>query len=217
MNMPNPKKLNVHIIIMTVIGIVFLMQFVGLLKLTGMLSAAGDWANDTMILTSINQEQSIILGDSSAVATCTEDPAKNYADEQPVSIHMATVGIELPITIHSMSNNTWEVTDSTANVTAESLPLDAEKGNVIVYGHDRSDSFSRIKALTAGDHVILKTHKSSWLYTVTTVENTTPDNLQWIEPTDNPVLTLITCDGLFSESRTIVRASLQEAVLNTCI
>jgi sortase A len=85
-------------------------------------------------------------------------------------------------------------------------------GNLVLSGHISSpsegDVFRRLPNVTVGDGIVV-TSERHWLYLVTATLVVTPDAVQYIEPTLDPVATLITCvpDGVYSD-RLIVRAAL---------
>jgi LPXTG-site transpeptidase (sortase) family protein len=80
------------------------------------------------------------------------------------------------------------------------------KGNVGLFGHALPNAFLNIKNLVAGDMIYVYGDNYKATYEVIQSDKVTPDSVNVFFPEKNPVLTLITCDGVFDQYRYMVRA-----------
>jgi sortase A len=89
--------------------------------------------------------------------------------------------------------------------------LPGETGNVVLSGHISSPRegavFHNLTRVKEGDGVVVSTSGHQYLYVVTDTKTVTPDAVDVLDPTDESILTMITCvpDGIYSH-RLIVRA-----------
>jgi LPXTG-site transpeptidase (sortase) family protein len=89
--------------------------------------------------------------------------------------------------------------------------LPGEAGNVVLSGHISSPRegavFNKLPQVKEGDGVVVSTSDRQYLYVVKETKTVTPDAVDVLDPTDQSVLTMITCvpDGIYSH-RLIVRA-----------
>jgi LPXTG-site transpeptidase (sortase) family protein len=90
--------------------------------------------------------------------------------------------------------------------------LPGENGNVVLSGHISSPRegavFNKLPKLKEGDGIIVATADRQYLYVVTETKTVTPDQVDVLDPTDESIVTMITCvpDGIYSH-RLIVRAA----------
>ncbi len=89
--------------------------------------------------------------------------------------------------------------------------LPGETGNVVLSGHISSPRegaiFHNLTRVKEGDGVVVSTSDHQYLYVVKETKTVTPDAVDVLDPTDESILTMITCvpDGIYSH-RLIVRA-----------
>jgi LPXTG-site transpeptidase (sortase) family protein len=89
--------------------------------------------------------------------------------------------------------------------------LPGEAGNVVLSGHISSpregNVFNKLPQVTEGDGIVVSTSDRQYLYVVKETKTVTPDAVDVLDPTDQSILTMITCvpDGIYSH-RLIVRA-----------
>lgn len=67
-----------------------------------------------------------------------------------------------------------------------------EPGNVVIAGH-RDTFFWSLQNIHLGDDIFLDTREGPWQYRVTSARVVNPNEVSVLAPTDEPVLTLITC------------------------
>jgi LPXTG-site transpeptidase (sortase) family protein len=126
----------------------------------------------------------------------------------PLKIEIAKVGISLPVVSVPLENGTWQVYPHVANFAQSTSLVNKKSGNVGIYGHDREDAFHKIKDLLTGDDIIVIGKNSRAIYKVQSASIIVPTAVDVFNPTKEPVLTLITCNGIFSDKRYMVRAKL---------
>lgn len=127
---------------------------------------------------------------------------------QPDRISIAKINLELPVIAVPLENGTWEVKPNVANYAMGTSMISESGGNVGIYGHARDEVFADIKNLKTGDEIILYSNNRKAIYKVSKSSVVTPDAVDVFYPTDDPTLTLVTCDGNYSEKRYIVTAIL---------
>ena len=90
-------------------------------------------------------------------------------------------------------------------------PLPGEQGNAAIAGHRTTYGapFNRLDELAAGDEILVTTLKGSFTYTVTGLKVVKPSQVEVLNATPTPTLTLTTCNPKYSaKERLIVSASL---------
>jgi sortase A len=89
--------------------------------------------------------------------------------------------------------------------------LPGESGNVVLSGHISSPRegavFNKLTKVEKGDGIVVSTPDRQFLYVVVETKTVTPDAVDVLDPTDQAMVTMITCvpDGVYSH-RLIVRA-----------
>jgi LPXTG-site transpeptidase (sortase) family protein len=91
-------------------------------------------------------------------------------------------------------------------------------GNAVLFGHvswkGLPGVFKNLHQLQPGDDVEILSNAETYRYRVASVQSTGPDDPMALEAGTSPVLTLVTCDGLWLphiwdySSRLVVRAEL---------
>ncbi|MCL5409809.1 MAG: sortase [Patescibacteria group bacterium] len=132
----------------------------------------------------------------------------------PNRIRIDKVQVDLPVVAQPLNNGTWAVEDGVANYAQGTGVIGSEYGNVGIFAHDRVNGFHTIKDLAMGDQIILYGDNFQAIYQVEAKSVITPQNVDVFAPTTSDELTLVTCDGLFSEKRYMVKAKLAEVLTN---
>ncbi len=88
-------------------------------------------------------------------------------------------------------------------------PLPGEHGNIGIAGH-RDGFFRKLKDVGPGDHVEIETLEGSDTYVIDDIRIVLPENVEVLDPTDDDVVTLVTCYPFYfvgkAPKRYIVRA-----------
>jgi sortase A len=98
---------------------------------------------------------------------------------------------------------------SAGHIPGTALP--GELGNVGIAGH-RDTFFRPLKEIRKNDTLTLTTLEGTYQYVVDSTEIVAPDNVKVLDPTDRPILTLVTCYPFYyvgsAPKRFIVQAHL---------
>jgi len=93
-------------------------------------------------------------------------------------------------------------------------PLPGEPGNVVLTGH-RDSFFRPLRNIQSGDAIALKTSDGDFQYQVESTSVVSPDDMQVLQPSREPTLTLITCFPFYyvgpAPKRFVIRARQMEA------
>lgn len=127
---------------------------------------------------------------------------------QPERIVIEKANIDLPVVQVPLVNGTWEVNSGVANYAMGTSLISERSGNVGIYAHDKIDGFENIKHLTSGDQITVYSGDKKAIYEVNKSSVVKPEVVDVFYPTPDPTLTLVTCDGVYSEKRYIVISKL---------
>ncbi|NCC35352.1 MAG: sortase [Chloroflexia bacterium] len=129
-------------------------------------------------------------------------------DPRPQRLLMPSLGTEMEVYEVFVRNNEWEVAEYAAGFHHGSA-LPGEVGNTVLSGHAglRGAVFRHLGRLKPGDHVVIETTNWRYTYQVRHAHNVWPHQVEVMDPTSTPVLTLITCTN-WDTQRLIVVADL---------
>lgn len=136
--------------------------------------------------------------------------------ETPTHITIPSIRVSLPITPVPFQNGTWDVFPHVANYAEGTSLINATDGNVGIYGHDRADAFNAIKGLQPDDIIYVFTKNYRTKYIVLETNIISPTNVDIFDYTEQPMVTLLTCDGVFSQHRFAVTAKLETIEKKDC-
>ena len=153
------------------------------------------------------------------------DVTYDYADVRPVTYDEVMAAQKNPENVYSIGeivvpsvgihlNIGAGTSNYTMMVGAGTLRPDTEfgKGNVVLASHfmgDYSDLlFSPLKRISIGDDVYLSDMRNIYRYTITDYKVVSPDHTEVVEQTNEPIITLITCDDIYAVNRIVVRGRL---------
>jgi len=128
--------------------------------------------------------------------------------EQALGIKIAAIGVNAPV----VQGDGWEALKRGVGQHIGSADP-GELGNLVLTGHDDiyGEVFRYLDQLEAGDEVIVFTAANSYIYVVTETMIVAPTYVQVMDPTQEAVLTLITCyPYLIDSQRVVVRAELKQ-------
>lgn len=170
------------------------------------LQLAGLWSGIAPFFSVLAEKEAdkLIVVKASPVPTL----ASKTMSFKPEKIFIEKVNINLPIVSVPLKNGTWEVSPKVANFAEGTSLVNNKEGNVGIFAHDRKDAFSEIKNLKADDVIIVYGNSLKANYKVVSSSIIDPKTVDVFYPTKTPTLTLVTCNGIFSEKRYIIKAKL---------
>ena len=124
----------------------------------------------------------------------------------PIAVNIPRVFLNLPITEATVTDGTWEISPDGASHWDNSANP-GEPGNIVIYGHNKTNLFGPIRWLNFGDEIILTdADGGEHVYQVTQILTVSPGQTEYIQPKQEETLTLYTCIGLFDSQRYLVIA-----------
>jgi LPXTG-site transpeptidase (sortase) family protein len=164
-------------------------------------------------------DDGIHLLDENSLITINEWNAQFVQPERPATrLLIPKLSIDTPLVEAPIVGNTWDVTRFTDEVAhLEGTAFPGTFGNTVVAGHVtnvRGDGpFIHLNELQSGDAVLFSGDGAQYRYVVQFVRYVQPDEVAYAMPTEDNVVTLITCTGWDETAkvytqRLIVRAAL---------
>ncbi len=143
---------------------------------------------------------SMIVNKKPAVVSCVENKTL------PSHLSIPELGISAPVEESAVIGNLWQVSpENISHLDTSAVP--GERGNIVIYGHNSKNRFSKLEALKNGSYITLKTKENkSYVYVVQSKIITFPDDTRLIKSTDKEALTIYTCNGLLDSLRLVIRA-----------
>jgi LPXTG-site transpeptidase (sortase) family protein len=135
------------------------------------------------------------------------DETKNL-EFVPEHIKIENANIDLPVVSVPLENGTWKVNAGVANFAQGTSIVNTNTGNVGIFAHNRKNAFAGIQNLTEGSAIEVTGQGYIATYRVEKTGTVQPDQIDVFYPTVEPNLTLVTCEGTFSEKRYIIQAKL---------
>lgn len=140
-------------------------------------------------------------------------PAAPQAPDNPLPqrLIMPSIGADMSVYEIFVVNGEWEVAEYAAGYHNGSA-LPGSVGNLVFSGHAglRGAVFKDIGRLKPGDEIIVETGGWRYVYRVRESINVWPTQVEVLDPTPTPVLTLITCTN-WDTQRLVVFADLADA------
>lgn len=145
-----------------------------------------------------------IASDTTIKAEVSNDSISGH----PIQLNIERLNIDLAVKDGQYDEKSGEWTLSPKNVhfvTSTEEPNN-KAGNTLIYGHNSTPVFSSTKKLIKGDKLTITTdngHQLYYRYTGDSIIN--PDDTTILNAqSDKPQLTLLTCNGWFSEHRRLM-------------
>lgn len=124
----------------------------------------------------------------------------------PVYIKSYPLGVDIKIKESGIKDGIWQVFSDAISHLANSARI-GERGNMIIYGHNKDNVLGPIRFAKIGERIDLyDASGNKYSYEVTKVDTVDPDNLSYIFPTAEETLTIYTCTGFFDSKRFIAVA-----------
>ncbi len=154
-----------------------------------------------------------------AAAPKTYKFSDNIGEPDRLVIKKINIDIKIDSSVFNNNTNSWDVPYSNVGYISPDDENGAVfNGNMVIFGHNRNDVLAPIRQLSSGDELIVTTTKglnATYVYRGRS-EVVTPENTSVIDNKTAPQLTLLTCDGAWSENRLLMffdPVSIQESVL----
>lgn len=178
------KKSNPHLSflrsnILIVLGVTFILVFLG-------------W----------RYHQERILSFNTKVNQFTED----HIGIKPVYVKSYPLGIDIAIRDSKIINGVWTINPDSANFLVSSAGLNAQ-GNTVIYGHNKNEILGPLRWANV-DTVIEITGVDGLVYRYKVIKTDTvnSDDIEYVLPTNNEILTIYTCTGFLDSKRFVVVA-----------
>lgn len=126
----------------------------------------------------------------------------------PERIIIKRLGINLPIVegVYNSQNDTWTLNDYAVHFATITTQPNDQQGHTFLYGHNTIEVLEPVKNIIPGDELqIVTKNKHVFTYQYQNDSSVTPDNTAVLNYTSKkPKLTLMTCEGLFSQTRRLL-------------
>ena len=134
-------------------------------------------------------------------------PIPTPSPEQANRIQIPAISVDAPV----VQGDGWEQLKKGVGQHIGS-PNPGKKGNVVLSAHNDifGEIFRRLDELKPGDEVVLFTNQRAYTYVVTNAKIVEPYQVELMDTTSEPTLTLISCyPYLVDDQRIVVQARLQ--------
>ena len=118
---------------------------------------------------------------------------------EDTSLFIPSIGVNAPVITAFLRDSTWDVTQLGTNIGyLQGTAWTDRPGNIVLSGHvemsdGRTGVFASLEDVQVGDLVVLTENGQQFNYIIQEMRYVEPTDLSVVYPTDNEVLTLITC------------------------
>ena len=136
-------------------------------------------------------------------------PAPTPAPEQAIRIQIPAINVDAPI----VQGDGWDQLKKGVGQNIHSVNP-GESGNIILSAHNDiyGEIFRNLDKLKRGDKVIIFSNQRAYTYIVTNSQIVEPTAVEFMAPTKEPTVTLISCYPYMKDTkRIVVTAKLQES------
>ncbi|MEK7497462.1 MAG: sortase [Patescibacteria group bacterium] len=125
---------------------------------------------------------------------------------KPVKVEIGDLNIDLPISESRIVNRIWEISKNGAShLNTSASP--GEEGNIVIYGHNRKVVFGSLPYARVGTKIKLTTEDGKVHdYEVIKKDTVKPNNLMYVLPASEEILTIYTCTGFLDSMRAVLVA-----------
>lgn len=142
--------------------------------------------------------------------------AKEIIDGEPISLQVERLGVNLPIKngVYNESTGGWTLSDDAVVYYAKVTVLpNNQRGSTFLYGHNNNRVIEPLSGLIVGDIAVITTtngHTFKYAYMNDAVVPPDLTSVLYDDP-EIPRLTIMTCEGVWSQARRLMFFDLQEA------
>ena len=137
-------------------------------------------------------------------------PVPTSGPEQATQIQIPAIGVDAPI----VQGDGWEqLKQGVAQYIGSANP--GESGNMVLSAHNDvyGEIFRDLDQLEEGEEIIVNTANHSFTYIISNIQIVEPTDVDVMEPTPDPTVTLISCYPYWVDThRIVVRASLKAGI-----
>lgn len=129
---------------------------------------------------------------------------QNFSEFQPLTIAFGDTII--PVEHFSLGDGQWRIPSAAAGYITES-GVPGFPGNVVLYGHNNRAVFGFFPSVRSGDRFqLLLSNQHIREYEVFETLVTDPSDVSVLSPSEQEIVTMYTCTGLFDRQRLVLRA-----------
>lgn len=130
------------------------------------------------------------------------------SDQRPQRLIAPTIGLDTPVVEVFVQDGVWQVADYAAGFN-HGTALPGAVGNTVMAGHAgfRGGVFGNLGGLAPGDDIFVVAGGWQYHYRARATTSVWPNQIEVMDPTSTPVLTLITCTA-WDTQRLVVVADL---------
>jgi sortase A len=168
--------------------------------------------NGVSLLRNLNQEAASALVQPTltptAVIMAVVLPVPTPGPKQAMRIQITAISVDAPV----VQGDGWEQLKKGV-AQHNGTPDPGEKGNIVLSAHNDvfGEIFRDLDKLNPGDEIVLFTAQRTYTYVVEQTQVVEPTHVEVLEPTTEPIVTLISCyPYLIDNQRIVVVASLKE-------
>jgi sortase A len=135
-------------------------------------------------------------------------PVPTPGPQQAIRLQIPVIKVDAPV----VQGDGWEQLKKGVGQLLNT-PDPGEDGNIVLSAHNDvyGEIFRHLDELQPGDEVILFTAQRTYTYIVTTSQIVEPTQVEVLDPTNDPTLTLISCyPYMVDKKRIVVSASLKD-------
>jgi LPXTG-site transpeptidase (sortase) family protein len=125
---------------------------------------------------------------------------------EPTKIDIPSVNISIPVTdgFYIAKSKAWTLSLDKAQYATITPQPNNQGGNTFIYGHNRWEVFYRLPKIKMGDEAVITTKNNhKFVYKLSSVKTTNPNDVSLFTYKGDPILTLQTCTGLWYQNRTL--------------
>ncbi len=152
------------------------------------------------------EAQQSITEHTDAPAEATQSTNEVTGHGYPVSVQVLEADIDVPVAKGYYNKNTqkWTISRDKAYFATMTKRPNTTSGNTFIYGHNRSNMFSRLLSVKPGSIAVVTTDKNErFTYRLQRSFTTKPEDSSILYYQGPPILTLQTCSGAAFQNRTI--------------
>jgi len=141
------------------------------------------------------------------------DPTENSVSGFParITIPNRDLAVDIEAGRYDASRQVWTIGDNKAYFATVTSEPNTVSGNTFIYGHNRAGIFQALPGVEIGDEAFVTTENGrTFVYQFISMRETSPEDVSLFEYQGEPILTLQTCTGLWSQHRSLFTFKLIE-------